>query len=109
VSDSHNYTGLVVGGPLDGKSLTNNASKGFVAVDFLTNQASVYDYSPNSATFVHQYDAPVDEEKLGKAQEDGARSVLALNYPQSGEAEDIASFTDEDGDIPEWEPEAEDG
>lgn len=99
MSDAHNYGGLVVGGPLDGKELVNNASKGFVAVDLTTNEVHIYDYAHEEGTFVHQYDAPLDEEKLGKAQEDGSRSVLALNYPEGGEAEDI----------PEWDPEVDGG
>lgn len=87
MSDAHNYEGVVRGGPLNGKRVTNNTSKGFVLVDLKNNLAWVHDYS-NKILFKDEFNAresePLDLEKLAKAQEDGGRSVMVLSEEDNG-------------------------
>lgn len=81
MADAHNYEGVVRGGPLDGKRVTNNCSKGFVLVDLKNHLAWVHDYSSHilfSDEFNAREGEPLDPERLVKAQEDGGRSVMVL-------------------------------
>lgn len=87
MSDDHNYEGVVRGGPLDGKRVTNNCSKGFVLVDLKNHLAWVHDYNPHFL-FKDEFNAREVEEldpvKLEKAQEDGGRSILVLEEEDDG-------------------------
>lgn len=87
MSDEHNYEGVVRGGPLDGKRVVNNASKGFVLVDLKNNMAWVHDYDKN-ILFKDEFNAregePLDLDKLVKAQDDGGRSVMVLGEEDDG-------------------------
>lgn len=87
MSDAHTHEGVVRGGPLDGKRVTNNTSKGFVLVDLKNNLAWVHDYSKN-ILFSNEFNAreaePIDSEKLARAQEDGGRSVMVLGEEDDG-------------------------
>lgn len=82
MSESHSYDGVVRGGPLDGKRVTNNAAKGFVLVDLSRELAWVHDYEDH-ILFRDEFNArdpePLDLDKLAKAQEDGGRSVLVYS------------------------------
>ena len=82
MADAHeNYEGVVRGGPLDGQTITNHVSKGFVLVDLARQMVWVHDYSKHFL-FKDEFNAregePLDPEKLVKAQEDGGRSLMVL-------------------------------
>lgn len=87
MSESHSYDGVVRGGPLDGKRVTNNASKGFVLVDLDRGLAWVHDYEDH-ILFRDEFNARtvelLDEEKLRKAQEDGGRAVMVYSEADNG-------------------------
>lgn len=87
MSESHSYDGVVRGGPLDGKRVTNNASKGFVLVDLGRKLVWVHDHKDH-ILFRDEFNAraaePLDEEKLAKAQEDGGRAVMLYEEDHNG-------------------------
>lgn len=82
MSESHSYDGVVRGGPLDGKRVTNNASKGFVLVDLERKLAWVHDYEEH-VLFKDEFNAreaeDLDLTKLTKAQDDSGRSVIVYS------------------------------
>lgn len=82
MSDAHSYDGVVRGGPLDGKRVANNASKGFVLVDLDRKLVWVHDYEEH-VLFKDEFNAreveSLDLDKLAKAQDDGGRAVMVYS------------------------------
>lgn len=87
MSESHSYDGVVRGGPLDGKRVTNNASKGFVLVDLGRSLVWVHDYKEH-ILFKDEFNAReaefLDLDKLAKAQDDGGRAVMVYGEGSNG-------------------------
>lgn len=93
----------IYGGPLDGKEIECEATKGFVYWDLDFDKVVVYNRDTDRNFVAAGDEQDLDEVKLGKAQEDEGRKIMAFGTFPFSQNTDIEEVEEVVFDLPDDE------